>query len=326
MFETMSLVRGPAGEPLMFAFQLEPGPEPDTAAHDRTVDADVRAERLPHRLEADPLVDEDPLAELEREETGITPEAIRAALDEDRFVLFCQPVVDLETEQFEYYELLLRLRDAEDTILLPEAFMDAAREGGLRRAIDHWVLARAVKLIDENARAGRSAKLEVNIAAESIADPELPNVIERELASVEIDASLLVLSVSETAAVEQITPTRQLAERLRELGCSVALQQFGSTFGSFRQLDDLPVDYLKLDADLTVTLRESRPAQLVVKAIVEVARAGNKQTIAGFVSDDETLLVLRRLGVDGAQGYRVGRPRPITEVWPPLRTTEQPAA
>jgi PAS domain S-box-containing protein len=327
MLETVSLVTDARGDPLMLAFQLEPF----AAASDQAIDpasagalpaivaeAEVEAERLPLLLDDEDLSITDPLAE-DPATTVVPTSAIHQALAGDGFVHFCQPISDLRTEEHAQYELLLRLPEpGGNSLLLPEAFMGAAREAGMRSAIDRWVVGKAIRLIDENARAGRHPRIEINVAAESITDPELPALVERELAAIRIDPSQLILSVNETAAVATIEPVTELATRLRSLGCRFAIQHFGSSFGSFRHLKDAPVDYLKLDPDLTVTLRESRPAQLVVKAIVEVANGGGMETVAGFVSDDETLAVLRRLGVRYAQGYRVGRPRPVTEVWPPL--------
>jgi EAL domain-containing protein (putative c-di-GMP-specific phosphodiesterase class I) len=107
-----------------------------------------------------------------------------------------------------------------------------------------------------------------------------------------------------------------MAQRLRGLGCRFALDDFRSTFGSFRLLKDLPLDYLKLDGELVGSLAESRTSQLIVKALVEVAQGTGTKTVAVFVTEEDTLALLRQQSVDFAQGYKVGRPQPVAEIWP----------
>jgi predicted signal transduction protein with EAL and GGDEF domain len=108
------------------------------------------------------------------------------------------------------------------------------------------------------------------------------------------------------------------------MGCAFALDDFGSTFASFRHLRDLPLNFLKIDGDLVVTVTESRTGQLTIKSLVELAKGLGAETIAEYVSDDQTLEFLREAGVGYAQGYRIGRPRPIDEVLDMRMTHEAP--
>ncbi len=137
--------------------------------------------------------------------------------------------------------------------------------------------------------------------------------------------------MTEQIAIADPEGARSLAKNLRAIGCGFALDDFGTSFGSFRFLKDMPVDYLKIDGDLIVSLTESRTAQLVVKALVDVARGTGAETIAVFASDRQTLEMLRELGVDYAQGHKVGQPRPIAEALSELeaqglRSVEPPIA
>src|SRR2546423_3510425 len=197
--------------------------------------------------------------------------------------------------------------------LLPQSFLVTARRAGLLAAIDQWVVRRAIRTIGEQARVGRDVCLEMNLSAEGLHDASLLPAIEGELARTGIEPNRLVLEVPEQVAITDPNGARALAKQLRAIGCGFALDDFGSSFGSFRFLKDLPVDYLKLDGDLIVTLSESRTAQLVVKALVDVANGTGAETIAVFTSDDESPRLLRELGVGFAQGHKVGRPRPIGE-------------
>jgi PAS domain S-box-containing protein len=262
------------------------------------------------------------------DDPAIGREEIEQALREDGFSLHGQPVLDLRTDTVAQHELLLRMTGPDGGLVLPNAFFGTARRAGLTAQIDQWVVRRAIRTIAEQAQVGRDIKLEVNLAAESMNDPALLPTIERELASTGIDPARLILEVAERVAIEEPDATSRLAKRLRAMGCSFALDDFGTSFGSFRFLKNLPVDFLKIDGDLIVTLSESRTAQLVVKALVDVAKGTGAETIAVFASDDEAVRMLRELGVGYAQGHKIGRPRPIAdalsavEAAPPLRAVD----
>jgi EAL domain-containing protein (putative c-di-GMP-specific phosphodiesterase class I) len=263
----------------------------------------------------------------------VSQEVIRDALDNDNFVLFCQPVFSLHAERITQYELLLRLRDGDGRMVRPFSFLEPADRFGLMGEIDRWVVQRALDLLERDNNG--DLRLEVNIAAQSLADFELTALIEQQIAMSDLDPGRLILEVSENVAAAHLEECQRLAKRLRGLGCRFALDDFGSTFASFRHLRDIPINYLKIDGDLIVTVTESRTGQLTVKSLVELARGLGAETIAEYVSDDQTLEFLRDQGVGYAQGYRIGRPRPIEEVLgahtthqhepPPPKRVERPA-
>jgi EAL domain-containing protein (putative c-di-GMP-specific phosphodiesterase class I) len=242
----------------------------------------------------------------------VSQEVIRDALDNDNFVLFCQPVFSLQAERITQYELLLRLRDADGRMVRPFGFLEPADRYGLMAEIDRWVVQHALDLLEQDATG--ELRLEVNLAGQSLADFELTSLIEQHIAMTDLDPGRLILEVSENVAAAHLEDCKRLAKRLRGLGCGFALDDFGSTFASFRHLRDLPINYLKIDGDLVVTVTESRTGQLTIKSLVELAKGLGAETIAEYVSDDQTLEFLREQGVGYAQGYRIGRPRPIEEV------------
>ncbi|MEA2484241.1 MAG: hypothetical protein QOC55_2188 [Thermoleophilaceae bacterium] len=242
----------------------------------------------------------------------VSQEVIRAALDNDNFVLFCQPVFSLQSERITQYELLLRLRDGDGRMVRPFGFLEPADRYGLMAEIDRWVVGHALDLLTLDATG--DLRLEVNIAAQSLGDHELTDLIEQHIAMTDLDPARLILEVSENVAAANLEDCERLAKRLRGLGIGFALDDFGSTFASFRHLRDLPINYLKIDGDLVVTVTESRTGQLTIRSLVELAKGLGAETIAEYVSDDQTLEFLRESGVGYAQGYRIGRPRPIDEV------------
>ena len=245
----------------------------------------------------------------------VQAERIRQALEDDRLILFCQPILDLGTNEICQYELLLRLPDEEKGELLPpSAFLYSAERSGLIQSIDAWVVRQAIALIAQHARAGLELVLNVNLSGKSIGDRKLATVIEDALAEAQIDPARLILELTETAAISNIEEAKAFAIRLHGQGCRFALDDFGAGFGSFYYLKSFPFDYLKIDGDFIRGLATSPMNQLVVPAIVSIARGMGKKTVAEFVTDEETARLLRTIGVDHAQGYHIGMPRPVSEV------------
>jgi diguanylate cyclase (GGDEF)-like protein/PAS domain S-box-containing protein len=242
-------------------------------------------------------------------------ERIRHALEGDRLVLYCQPILDLGTNEICQYELLLRLPDHQGGDLHPpSAFLYAAERFGLIQAIDGWVARKAVALIAEHARAGRKLVLNVNLSGKSIGDRRLAALIEEALAEAGIDPGRLTFELTETAAIANVEEAKAFASRLRARGCHFALDDFGAGFGSFSYLKSFPFDCLKIDGDFIRGLATSPVDVLVVEAIVTIARGMGKKTVAEFVANEETTSLLRKIGVDCAQGYHIGMPRPVSEV------------
>jgi len=242
-------------------------------------------------------------------------EMIRKALEEERFLLYGQPILDLKRNEVRQYELLLRLRTEEGgELLAPSAFLYAAERFGLIQEIDCWVARQAIALIAEYAAAGRKLVLHLNLSGKSIGDPRVAAVTEKAIADAGIDPASLIFELTETTAIGNIEVAKAFAHRLRARGCQLALDDFGAGFGSFYYLKTLPFSYFKIDGDFIRGVAASPMDQLVVEAIVGIARGMGKKTIAEFVADGETVRLLEKCGVDYAQGYHVGRPRPVREV------------
>ena len=238
-------------------------------------------------------------------------ERVRRALEEDLFTLYAQPIVSLESGETVQHELLIRMRGDGDEIVLPGMFLPSAERFGLMPQVDRWVIGEAIRLLSETASEQR---LEVNVSPESMSDRELVAEIAHLLDTAGVDPSRLVLEIPETAAIANLDEARTFAQRLQDLGCSFALDDFGAGFGSFYYLKYLPFDYLKIDGDFIHSLPASRTDQLVVKALVDIARGLGKRMIAEFVGDEDTLALLREYGVDMAQGYFLGRPAPAGQL------------
>jgi diguanylate cyclase (GGDEF)-like protein len=230
-------------------------------------------------------------------------ERIRKALDHDELVLYSQPIVDLRTRRVTHEELLIRMV-GEDGLVPPGAFLPTAERFGFMEEIDAWTLARALDL----AAIGRSVN--VNISAQTLQDGRMLETIEARVRA-GLDASLLTIEITETSAISNIELVRQLADRLSKLGCGLALDDFGTGFGTFTYLKHLPIDYIKIDREFVRDLAHSKQDQQMIKAMVEIARAAGQQTVAEGVEDVIALDLLRRFGVDYAQGYYLAEPSPV---------------
>ena len=257
----------------------------------------------------------------ERPETRIEAriswaDMIRDALAEDAFVLHAQPIVDLATGEATQYELLLRMRGADGELIGPSAFLPVAERFDLMGAIDRWVVARAIRMVGAELRAGRRLVVEVNISGRSAGDPELLELIEHELRTSEVCPSQIIFEITETIAVSNIPRAQHFAARLADLGCRFALDDFGAGFGSFYYLKHLPFDYLKIDGEFVRHSAADPTDQLVIQAVVDIARGLGKRTVAEHVGDSETAALLHRMGVDHAQGFHLGEPAPLGD-WLP---------
>ncbi len=239
---------------------------------------------------------------------------VREALENDRFVLHAQPILNLADGRISQHELLLRLDGGGGEFVLPGMFLDVAERSGLIQDIDRWVVRQAIRLIAEHQAAGDDIRLEVNLSGKAFADQELLPMIQRELIAAGVDPGRLILEVTETAAIANVDEAEKFLRTLKALGCGFALDDFGVGFSSFSHLKHLPVDYLKIDGSFIRDLPRSTVDQHLVQAIVGVARGLGKRTIAEFVGDGETLRLLREYGVDFAQGYFIGRPMPLAGI------------
>ncbi|HWX95209.1 MAG TPA: EAL domain-containing protein [Solirubrobacteraceae bacterium] len=235
---------------------------------------------------------------------------LRSALQNDLFVLHYQPIVSLLDGRVSHYEALVRLADEpHGRLVAPGSFLPAAERYGLVRDIDRLVLARAAAVLADGPDGGGPA-IAINVSTLSATDGEMLRQIDRALARRAVDPSRLIVEVTETAAISDMRRARAFCEGVQALGCAVALDDFGSGFGSFQYLKHLPFDFLKIDGDFIRELALSPTDQLVVKALVDVVGGMGRRTIAEFVGDATTLGMLRDYGVDLAQGYEVGRPAP----------------
>ncbi|MDT8879451.1 EAL domain-containing protein [Halomonas saccharevitans] len=246
-------------------------------------------------------------------------EQVRSALAEDSFELVVQPIMRLEDRDVKHYEVLLRMRDADGSLISPAAFIPVAERSGQIVQIDRWVLRHSLQLLSEIQ--DRGICLAVNLSGQSLHDEGLKQFLADELAASGADPHHLILEVTETAAVTDFSTARGVLQALRDLGCRTALDDFGVGFSSFHYLGQLPVDYIKIDGSFIRSLLISPESRVIVQAIADIAAGFGKQAIAEFVDQEALLPVLESYGIAYGQGFHLGRPSLLRETFEQTHST-----
>jgi PAS domain S-box-containing protein len=242
-----------------------------------------------------------------RDRQGSYRTRVADALGTDRFTLYSQPILELQSNKVTRHELLLRVLDETDGPQSPIQVLDTAERLDAIFDIDLWVVERAMRLAAEQP----GLCLQVNLSGRSVGDPRLTNEVEKLLDRYRVDPAQLTFEITETALIGNLSEARRFADRVRDLGCGLALDDFGSGYASFRYLRLFPIDLVKIDGEYVVDLVDNPQDQVLVRALVQVCQAYGIHTVAEFVQDEATLRMLRELGVDYVQGYLIGRPSPV---------------
>jgi diguanylate cyclase (GGDEF)-like protein len=237
----------------------------------------------------------------------LTMNRLRDALEADRFQLLYQPLMHVKTRTVSHYETLLRL-PVEDGVLGPELFLPAAFRFGLMADIDRWVLKRVVQSLAELTPSMPELKLSTNLSGFAFEDEGLAAYLRALLKEHDIAGDRLVLEITEQLAVRFAASTDKQIAMLRDLGCQLAIDDFGSGYSSFSYLKRLPVDFLKIDGSFIKSLTRDRVDQAMVRMVGEVARAAGIETVAEYVNSAATFELLVKYGIDYAQGYFIGKP------------------
>lgn len=248
---------------------------------------------------------------------------INRALEEGRLQLYIQPIVSLlgVDEDKEHYECLIRMNDEDGKIILPGAFLPAAERYDLSAKLDRWVFESAYAwMASRRGITDGMISCAINLSGHSLSNEAFLDFIVRKLDEGKVPPASICFEITETVAISRLSNAIRFMEVLKGKGCFFALDDFGSGVSSFGYLKSLPVDFLKIDG-MFVRDMINDPIDLeMVRSINEIGHVMGKKTIAEFVESEEIVASLRELGVDYAQGYHIGKPRPIT--MPVLKMTD----
>lgn len=241
---------------------------------------------------------------------------INEALEHDHFRLYCQPIVPVsgKNDDYNHFEVLVRMIDDRGNVLLPGTFVPAAERFHLMSKVDQWVVEHTLDWLDQHPKAKASTSLcSINLSGPSLCDNSFHKFLKRMVHEHGVPPEKICFEVTETAAIGDMSRANRFIKSMRREGCHFALDDFGSGLASFGYLKTLNVDYLKIDGAFVRDIARAPIDLAMVKSINEVGHVMGKKTIAEFVESEEVSEALRTLGVDYAQGHAVGKPVPIEE-------------
>jgi diguanylate cyclase (GGDEF)-like protein len=240
-------------------------------------------------------------------------------IDDEQFMLYCQPIVPLSSQvsQLPHYEVLIRKINFDGKIMLPTTFIPSAERYHLMPNIDRWVIKNtfaAYRQLLNTSFEKCDYVFSINLSGTSLSDKSLLGYIREQFVIYSIPPKSICFEITETAAIVNLKNTIQLFTSLRKLGCSFALDDFGSGMSSFMYLKNFEVDYLKIDGSFVKDMHINKIDHAMVRSIHSVAEAMNIQTVAEFVENEAILKELKMIGVHYGQGLHLGHPMPMKKL------------
>ncbi|TVR73021.1 MAG: GGDEF domain-containing response regulator [Spirochaetaceae bacterium] len=234
------------------------------------------------------------------------------ALDDDMFVLWGQPIAPTKAEsERDHLEILIRMVDTDGGLISPADFIPAAEKYNLMPAVDRWVLTHALDHLAMVNEQGTFPRYSINLSAASLADESFLDFVERTIRDHSVESNQICLEITETAAIANLSRAIAFMRRLKNLGVSFALDDFGNGFSSFSYLKTLPVDFLKIDGSFVKGVADDPIDRALVTAVNNIGHVMKMKTIAEFVKDAATRRILEEIGVDYLQGYEIAKPSPL---------------
>lgn len=251
-----------------------------------------------------------PQRESLRKRTVQIGDQIVNAMAENRVVLAYQAIVDAKTNEATMHECLVRIARPEGQIIAAGDFVPVAEQLGLIRQLDRRVLELTVAALMKH----RGACLSINVSGMTASDRPTLEAFVTYLENHADVAPRMIVELTETAALIDIEESMRFVSRVRALGAKVAIDDFGAGYTSFRNLQSLKVDMVKVDGSFVKGLADSRDNQIFVRTLVDLAKNFNLSTVAEWVSDAREADILRAFGVDYLQGFYFGKPE-VKEPW-----------
>lgn len=242
---------------------------------------------------------------------------ISRAFEEERFELYCQPIMALNSyvDESNHYEVLIRLRDEEGKLVQPSVFLPAADRYNLMPTIDRWVVrtvfAAFSKIGEEKLRGG----FNINLSGQTLGDEYFQQFLIEEMERNQVPAESICFEVTETAAISRLDSAVGFITDMRARGCRFALDDFGTGVSTFSYLRNLPLDYVKIDGSFVRDMVDDELMAAMVDSINQIVHVVGLKSVAEFVENDAILGQLRDLGVDYAQGYTISRPFPMSQLF-----------
>lgn len=243
---------------------------------------------------------------------------IAQALEQDLFVLYAQPIVQAfdTIQNCRHWEVLLRIKNRDSEIIQPNAFIPAAERYNKMANIDRWVIRNVFSSIANGGfftSTGGDRTISINLSGASIGDNDMLDYIITTSKQFKISLHEICFEVTETVAISNLTQAIRFINELRTHGCRFSLDDFGSGLSSFAYLKNLPVNYIKIDGSFVKDMLTDPIDRAMVETINQIGHIMQIQTIAECVENEETLVLLRQIGVNYVQGFHTGRPMPVSD-------------
>lgn len=234
---------------------------------------------------------------------------VTSALDDDRMRLVLQPIVCARSRKAEIYECLLRMEKTDGSIVSAGDFIPVAEQLGLSRLIDRRTLELSIALLKKHPK----LQLSLNVSSLTSSDADWLLSIRALTGGERSVCERLVVEITETAAIHDLDQSAHFVDSLKEMGCRVAIDDFGAGYTSFKNLKRLDVDLLKIDGTFVKNLLSDNSDQVFIRTMVEIADTFGMQTVAEWVGDEETAAMLAEAGIDYLQGFLYGMPIPAED-------------
>jgi diguanylate cyclase (GGDEF)-like protein len=284
---------------------------------DAAVMASLKALDVARRRRTEGFVAYEPRPEEDsrRQRNTMVANALISALDENRMTLELQPMVATRSGETDHYECLLRLIRPDGGLVSAGEFMQVAEQLGLSRLLD----LRAQELAIDLLKRYPDTHLSLNVSGLTASDNEWLVNLHRLTQGRRRLLERLTVEITETAAIQDLEQSMIFVETIQDLGCKVAIDDFGVGHTNFRNLKQLDADLVKIDGVFVRNVCNDPGDQVIIRSIVELARVFNMKTVAEWVTDAQTAAFLADAGIDYLQGYHYGAPAaPETLLGPPV--------
>lgn len=236
---------------------------------------------------------------------------IKDALVNNHFVLHCQTIMNIGTSDKKHCEILLRLQNADASIVPPMSFIPAAERYEIMPDIDKWVITNTINFLNENRNHIQNHMFTINLSGQSLGKKGFDKFVIDILKTNNINPNIICFEITETAAISNLSKAIEFMKSLKAIGCYFALDDFGSGLSSFNYLKNMPVDYIKIDGHFILDICDDKTDLAFVEAINRIGHIMGIQTIAEFVENKDVLDKLQEIGVNYAQGYHIDKPKPL---------------
>ena len=246
---------------------------------------------------------------MEQQESMDWVAGIMKGLSENRFCLYVQPIISMEGDaRCTHYEVLIRYRNADDTIISPNQFLPSAERYNLIEKIDVWVINTIIHWLQKNKDQAKDVMFSVNLSGRSLGSQTFHKYLLEKLQQSEIETSSLCFEITETSVVQNVEKSVDFINSIKQLGVKFSLDDFGTGLSSFSYLKRFPVDFLKIDGEFVRDILENETSFVFVRSMTEVGHSLDMKVIAEFVESDTVYERLREANIDYIQGYHVGKP------------------